>query len=109
MERVTVTRHVAADAASVALLLAVSPDPAEGVTLGAPRRTATGFTASIQLADVAPGAVTGAITVEPDADGSLLRLVLDTDPGTAARRAERAGGTFLSALVLQARSRSYAA
>lgn len=110
MARVKLTRHVAADPASVALLLAGPAGSRETATLTPPRRTGVGFTASIELVDSLGAAVTGDITVEPAADaGSVLCLVLAGGEGTAARSVEHAGASFLSELALRARSRSYAA
>ena len=110
MARVTITRSVAADPASVALLMA-GPTGATGeLTLGPPRRTGVGFIASVTVQREPAGATTGTVTVEPAVDsGAVVRLLLDAGDGTAAKAVERAGATFLSELVLQARSRSYAA
>jgi hypothetical protein len=110
MARVTITRSVAADPASVALLMAGPVGDSRELTLGPPRRTGVGFTASVTL-HRGPGLPrTGTVTVEPAVDsGAVVRLMLDAGDGTAAKAVERAGATFLSELVLQARSRSYAA
>jgi hypothetical protein len=106
----TLTRHVAADPASVALLLAEPAGSGNAAMLTPPRRTGVGFAASIEIVDALGAPIAGDITVEPAADaGSELRLVLSAGEGTSTRRVERAGASFLSALALRARSRSYAA
>ena len=110
MARVILSRHVAADPASVALLLAAPTSPQDGVSVSPPRRTGIGFTAGVELADTPVPLAIGDITVEPDSDtGSVLRLVLGAEAGSAPKRIERAGAAFLSSLALRARSRSYAA
>jgi hypothetical protein len=108
--RVTITRTVAADPASVALLMAGPDGASDELTLGPPRRTGVGFVASVTLRSGPAGTTSGAVTVEPAADsGAVVRLLLDAGEGTAAKAVERLGTNFLSELTLRARSRSYAA
>jgi hypothetical protein len=107
---VTITRHVAADPASVALLLAEPAASSDGAMLTPPRRTGVGFAASIKLVDALGAPLAGDVVVEPATDeGSMLRLVLGGAEVTSARTVQRAGESFLSELAIRARSRSHAA
>jgi hypothetical protein len=107
---VTIIRHVAADPASVALLLAEPTGSSDGTVLTPPRRTGVGFAASIALVDGLGTPVAGDVSVEPATDeGSVLRLVIGGAEATSTRTAQRAGESFLSELAIRARSRSHAA
>lgn len=122
-------RHLAADPASVALLLAGptprQPEPAgdtgvltlvaprtadvPGVIVAAPRRHGVGFVATIDVSVGSDETVHGLIVVEPaDDPGCELTLTLETagrEPAAFCREAAR----FLDALAHHARSRSLAA
>jgi hypothetical protein len=108
--QVTITRHVAADPASVALLLAEPAGSGDGAVLTPPRRTGVGFAASIALVDALGAPVAGDVSIEPATDeGSELRLVLGDAEAASSRTLQRAGESFLSELAIRARSRSHAA
>jgi hypothetical protein len=111
--RIEVSRHVAADPASVALLLAEpasETEPDRGVVVATPRRNGVGFTAAIEVIDAIGRVVTGDVTVEPATDaGCDVRLEVTAPDRGAARGVERAAATFLDTLAARARSRSYAA
>jgi hypothetical protein len=112
MGRIEVSRHVAADPASVALLLAevASEHVDSGLSLAPPRRTGVGFTAPVEFAEPIGGVIAGEVTVEPAAGAGcdvVVRFV-PTDRG-ASRGLERVGSTFLAALAARAKSRSFAA
>lgn len=110
MAHVTITRHVAADPASVALLLAGPAGSNDGAVLTPPRRTGVGFTAAVEIVDGLGTPVGGDVSIEPATDeGSVLRLVLGGADATSTRTVQRAGESFLSELAIRARSRSYAA
>ena len=129
---VTLRRHVTADPASVALILAgptvreadvtgdtgvlrlVSDHSADtpGVVVAAPRRNGVGFLASIDVSDGHGGRGRGAVRVAPAGDaGCDIELTLDAafgsyEPVDAVRREAQ---SFLDELVKRARSRAYAA
>jgi hypothetical protein len=111
--RVEVTRHVAADPASVALILAEparEKDAPRDVVVLPPRRSGIGFTAAVEVVDAIGRAVSGQVTVEPATDaGCDVRVFLNAPDDSAARGVERSASTFLSELAARARSRSRAA
>jgi hypothetical protein len=111
--RIELSRHVAADPASVALLLAEptgEPDPETAVVASPPRRCGVGFGARLEIRDATGRPVNGEVVVEPSPDaGSQLRLTLWAPDEAANRSVERAGTTFLRDLAVRARSRSFAA
>lgn len=130
MTRVELHRHVAADPASVALLLAgptdrepdASGDTAAlrlvaqrtadvaGVIVAAPRRRGVGFVASIDVSDGKGVTTHGTVTVVPATDpGSDIALSLDPVEGQAAGAVRREAAAFLETLVRRARSRAFAA
>jgi hypothetical protein len=113
MTRVEVKRHVAADPASVALLLAgpaSERDPDNGLVIAAPRRTGIGFTAAIKVTDAMGRAVTGDIRIRPAPDtGTDVTVVIRVADERAGRGVERTLSGFASELAARARSRSFAA
>jgi hypothetical protein len=113
MTRIEVTRHVAADPTSVALLLAEPPSEEDGhheVVVAPPRRAGVGFVSAIAVTGALGRSVAGQVTVEPASDaGCDVRIVLRAPDHTAARVIERASSTFLDVLSARARSRAYAA
>jgi hypothetical protein len=111
MARVMITRHMTADPASVALLLAEPADAAAGgVVVSLPRRSGIGFTAAVEVTDPLGRSATGEVVVQPATDaGCEVGLALNAPEGAAARRAERAGSSFLARLAARARQRSEAA
>jgi hypothetical protein len=104
---------VAADPASVALLLAEPAserDPDSGISVTPPRRTGVGFTAVLHLVDALGRTIAGEVTATPASDaGCELRLVLSAPDSAAARGLERSATGFLAELAARARSRSRAA
>lgn len=130
MTRVQLHRHVAADPASVALLLAgptdrdpqASGDTAAlrlvaqrtadvaGVIVATPRRRGVGFVASIDVSDGNGTTVHGTVTVVPATDpGCELALDLELVDEESAGRLRREAGAFLESLARRARSRAFAA
>jgi hypothetical protein len=111
--RVEVSRHVAADPASVALLLAEpagETEPDRGFVVVTPRRAGVGFTAAVAVTDAIGRVVTGEVNVEPATDaGCEIRVHLIAPDRAAARAVERTASTFLDTLAARARSRSFAA
>ena len=111
MTRIDVVKHVAADPASVALLLAepATEGDRESIVLTPPRRSGVGFSAAVEVSDIGEMPAVGEVVVQPGSDaGCEVRLVLHV-PNQSARHVERAGSRFLSELALRARSRSRAA
>jgi hypothetical protein len=122
VKRIEVVRHIAADPASVALLLA---DPtgdgeadetrlrvadADAIDVSAPRRSGVGFVAELTVRLRGEESIRGEIRVEPATDpGCDARIVLTVPSGTNAGAVQRQAGKFLSDLGDRARSRSYAA
>jgi hypothetical protein len=121
VKRLEVARHIAADPASVALLLA---DPSgagapeapplrvadDGFEVSPPRRSGVGFVADVIASDRDGRPVYGEIRVEPAADpGCDVRIGLNISPDANASAAQRSATKFLSALADRARSRSFAA
>ncbi len=122
VKRIEVARHIAADPASVALLLADPAGEAEldearlrvadedMVEVSAPRRSGVGFMAELSVRLRGETAIPGEIRVEPATDpGCDARIVLTVPGGANAGAAQRQAGKFLSGLADRARSRSYAA
>jgi hypothetical protein len=112
--RIEVSRHVAADPASVALLLAEPANESgrdRGLAVVAPpRRSGVGFIAAVEFTEALGRVVAGDVTVEPAAhSGCEARIVFAAPDGSAARGIERAGTAFLDGLAARARSRSFAA
>jgi hypothetical protein len=112
MTRVEVTRHVAADPASVALLLAgppVEPDGGGWVIL-LPRRMGVGFAAAAQSSALSDFSAGGDVSVVPAADdGCEVRFVATVGDDASAGRVERSAARFLASLADRARARSFAA
>jgi hypothetical protein len=122
MKRIEVARHIAADPASVALLLAdptgdIDPDGTrlhaadeDTIEVSAPRRSGVGFVAELTVRLRGEIGFPGEIRVEPATDpGCDVRMVLSVPSGANATAAQRQVGRFLSGLADRARSRSYAA
>lgn len=113
MTRVEVSRHVAADPASVALLLAEpagEPEHDRAVVVTPPRRAGVGFAAAVEVIDAIGRACSGEVMIEPATDaGCDVRLWVTAPDPTAARGIERSSTTFLGDLAARARSRSFAA
>lgn len=121
MSRVDLTRHVTADPASVALLLAgpVAADGADdqrlrlvsrgaraGLVVALPRRDGVGFVADLTLVDGTEQA-RGTVTVLPAGlPGCDVRVRLEVADGAARPDVVH---TFLDALAEQARARAFAA
>lgn len=130
MQSVELTRHVAADPASVALILAgpstrdesvigdtgvlrlVAPATSDvaGVMVAAPRRSGVGFAATLDVSDGSGHTVSGTVRAVPSSDaGCELRLLLEAVPEREAHTLAREARLFLDQLVKRARSRAYAA
>lgn len=124
--RFEVERHIAADPASVALLLAgplgdtPTSDPdlptarvtAEdsGLVVTAPRRSGVGFVADVVTTDAKDREVTGELRIAPATDpGCEVRLTFTAADSGSVAVVRRAAGRFLSTLAVRARERSYAA
>jgi hypothetical protein len=111
MARVMISRHMIADPASVALLLAepITKPDAGGVVVSLPRRAGVGFTAAVEVTDSMGRSAAGEVIVEPATDaGCEVGLALSAPEGVA-RGVERAGSSFLDKLAARARQRSEAA
>lgn len=112
MTRIEVSRHIAADPTSVALLLAepVSEHAHErAIVTAPPRRAGVGFTANVEVVDSPGQPVAGVLVIEPATDeGCDVRLVVVAS-GTSGRSIERSATAFLSHLGSRARARSHAA
>jgi hypothetical protein len=111
--RIEVTRHVAADPASVALLLSEPPtvqDPERAWVVAPPRRAGIGFTATAQTSSLSSFAASGRVIIVPATDaGCDVRLVLTLPDDAASGRAQRSAAKFLAMLADRAKSRSFAA
>jgi hypothetical protein len=113
MTRFEVTRHVAADPAGVALLLA---EPASWSDLdhhwviAPPHRVGDGFAAALQVTAHSDRLARGVICVAVSAEaGSEMRLVINARDRAVARDVEQSAATFLAELSERARARSFAA
>ena len=113
MARVEMRRHVAADPASVALLLAEPTswsDPHHGWVVAPPRRIGESFAVSIDVLEPSGRLATGALIVKPAADvGCDLRLVISARSASTVRTVEPSAVTFLELLADRAQARSFAA
>jgi hypothetical protein len=118
MTRIEITRHAAADPASVALLLAepatepvadgVDPLPTGGVS--PVRRSGVGFRAGVELSIGDDHQAVGVLTVVPATDsGCDVRIELNPTDETAAGFARAWAVTFLDSLTERASERSSAA
>lgn len=124
--RFEVERHIAADPASVALLLAgpfgdtppgdphlpTARVPAEhsGVVVAAPRRNGVGFVADVTTTDAKDRHVAGELRIAPSQDpGCEVRLSFTAADAGSVAVVRRAAGRFLSTLAVRARERSFAA
>jgi hypothetical protein len=116
MARFEVTRHVVADPAGVALLLAEpaswrDPDHA-GLewAVAPPRRVASRFTAAVEVSATPVRVAVGQMTVKPAVDsGCDVRLVLITPEAATAGTVERSALMFLASVAERAQARSLAA
>jgi hypothetical protein len=113
MTRFEVTRHVAADPAGVALLLA---EPASWSDLdhrwvvAPPHRVGAGFAAALQVTASSDRLARGVISVAASADaGCEVRLVINARDRAIAHDVEQSASTFLAVLAERARARSFAA
>jgi hypothetical protein len=115
MTRVEVVRPVAADPASVALLMSELPtatDPERTWVVGSPRRTGATFTAPAQTSGLAEFSAAGELTIDPavDGDGGCdLRLSVEVPLDRVSGRVERSAARFLATVAFRARVRSLAA
>jgi hypothetical protein len=113
VSHVEITRHVAADPASVALLLAeLASDEVSNsdLVIAAPRRTGVGFAAPLKFIEADGDVLSGEVVVEPSAKaGCDARVEFDVPERSAARQVQRAGAMFLTELAAHAKSRSAAA
>jgi hypothetical protein len=117
LTRIEITRHAAADPASVALLLAepvaertAGPDSLVPTgEVGTVRRSEVGFTAAVAVA-IGDGRAPGVLTVVPSRDaGCDVRIELSPSDASAAPAARAWATTFLDSLAERARVRSSAA
>jgi hypothetical protein len=119
MTRIELTRHVVADPAGVALLLAEPaswPDPDrddQGWVVAPPRHVGDRFTAVIEAVQPveAPGRMaSGQVIVKPTGEvGCEIRLVINVRDHATAARVEESAATFLAVLGDRAQARSLAA
>jgi hypothetical protein len=111
--RIEVTRHVAADPASVALLLSepsTTRDPEDGWVMAPPRRAGVGFTSVTQTSALSGFTASGRVIIVPATDaGCDVRLVVAVSDDVATVRAKRSAARFLALLADRARARSFAA
>ena len=107
--RVEVERHIAADPASVALLLAGAGDDHD-LVIAAPRRSGVGFVAGISAADARGRPAMGELHIVPGVEpGCEVRVsMLAADAGSAAV-VRRSAAWFLATLAVQGRERARAA
>jgi hypothetical protein len=118
MTSIEITRHAAADPASVALLLASpaaeaanSPAAAEASgEVSLVRRNGVGFAAGVDLVDRDGNEAFGVLTVVPSTDaGCEVRIELSPVDAPLATGAEAWAASFLDSLAERARLRSAAA
>jgi hypothetical protein len=118
MTRIEITRHAAADPASVALLLAepateLVADRLDLTTSGGVsgvRRSGVGFCAGVDVAVGHDHQAMGELTVVPSTDaGCDVRIELNPSDEAAAFSARAWAVTFLDSLAERARERSSAA
>jgi hypothetical protein len=113
MIRVEVVRPVAADPASVALLMSELPttkDPDRNWVVGPPRRIGGTFMAPAQSSGLAEFSAAGELTIDPASDGGCrLRLAVEVPADAATLRVQRSAARFLATVAYRARSRSLAA
>jgi hypothetical protein len=118
MTRIEITRHAAADPASVALLLAepviepvadgLDPTPWGGVS--GVRRSGVGFRAGVDVAVGDDHQAGGVLTVVPSTDaGCDVRIELNPNDEAAAFSVQAWAVSFLDSLTERARERSSAA
>jgi hypothetical protein len=113
MTRFEVKRHVAADPAGVALLLAEPAgwsDLDHHWAIAAPHRVGDGFAAALQVTVPSDRLARGVVCVTPATDaGCDIRLVINAKDRTVATDVERSASSFLALLAERARARSFAA
>jgi hypothetical protein len=118
MTRIEITRHAAADPASVALLLAepatepvaAGLDPTSSGGVSGVRRSGVGFRAGLDVAVGDDHQAVGVLTVVPSTDaGCEVRLELNPSDEEAVFSAQAWAVTFLDSLAELARERSSAA
>jgi hypothetical protein len=106
MRRVELKRHVAADPASVALLLA----SADVISVTPPRRSGVGFVSKLTVAGPEVPAANGDLRIQPAEDaGCDIRIVLTVEGDASPSDVQHSASRYLSEIALQARSRSFAA
>jgi hypothetical protein len=119
MTRVELVRHVGADPAGVALLVA---EPASWSAAGiadylghlwvveSPRRAADGFVAGVEVVEPLGRLVSGELLISPCcAAGSDIRLAVDVRDAVDADTIERDAACFVELLADRARARAFAA
>jgi hypothetical protein len=118
MTRIEITRHAAADPASVALLLAepatepvaADPVPTPWGGVSGVRRSGIGFRAGVDVAVGEHHQAEGVLTVVPSTDaGCDVRIELNPSDDAAAFSVQAWAVTFLDSLAERARERSSAA
>ncbi|HEX3823710.1 MAG TPA: hypothetical protein VHV79_04520 [Mycobacteriales bacterium] len=113
MSRVEVARHVAADPASVALLLAelAAEDGTDhGLVVTSPRRAGIGFAARLEFVHAGGAVLVGEIVVAPSSgEGCDVRAGFGVPDDSPIQPVERGASAFLAALAAHAKSRAFAA
>jgi hypothetical protein len=116
MTRIEVIRHVTADPAGVALLLAEPAMWSDPIQLdhtwvvAPPHRAMDGFASTVEVTEPWGRLVTGELTVTPALDtGCEIRLVIRVPDRSVARGVERSGVGFLALLAERAQARAFAA
>jgi hypothetical protein len=116
MTRFEVTRHVVADPAGVALLLAEpanwpqADDAGRVWVVSPPRRVGSRFVAVLEVTATAGRLATGQVTVKPSNDaGSEIRLVISSTDDDVTDGVDQGAVTFVALLAERAQARAMAA
>jgi hypothetical protein len=116
MTRFEVSRHVVADPAGVALLLAEpaswteADDAGQAWVVSPPRRVGSRFVAVVEVTAASGRLATGQVTVKPLTDaGSEIRLVIRSAEDLATHGVDQVAVTFVALLAERAQARSMAA
>jgi hypothetical protein len=113
MTRIERARHVAADPAGVALLLAEPASWADGDNLwevAAPQRMGTRFSAALEIIEPNGRLARGIVTVCSATEvGSEIRVAVNVQDHDFARAVERSASTFLEMVADRAQARAFAA
>ncbi len=108
--RLDVERHLAADPASVALLLAGEGSNEPDLVIDAPRRSSVGFIAAVSATDANGRPAVGKLRItpaqEPGCEVRVTMIAADCDSAAVVRRS---ASRFLATLALRARQRAHAA